>query len=77
MALEPLTLTVEEAGELLGISRALAYDLVRQGHLPSLRLGRRIVVSRKALVDFVDAAASSGNGEPSRHRAEAPGRSDP
>ena len=31
MALEPLTLTVEEAGELLGISRALAYDLVRQG----------------------------------------------
>lgn len=44
-----LVLTVEESGELLGISRALAYDLVRRGTIPSLRLGRRIVVPRHAL----------------------------
>jgi excisionase family DNA binding protein len=44
-----LTLSVAEAGELLGISRGLAYELVRKGKLPSLRLGRRLVVPRAAL----------------------------
>jgi excisionase family DNA binding protein len=41
-----LTLTVEEAAELLGISRALAYEAVRRGEIPSLRIGRRILVPR-------------------------------
>ncbi len=49
-----LTLSIEEAAALLGISRALAYDLVRRGELPQLRPGRRIVVPRKALEDFID-----------------------
>ena len=45
-----LTYTVEEAGRALGISRGLAYEMVREGTLPSLRLGeRRIVVPRAAL----------------------------
>lgn len=46
---EPLTITVERAGELLGISRGLAYDLVRRGEIPSLRLGRRLVVPMHGL----------------------------
>ena len=42
---ERLTCTVEQAGKLLGISRALAYELARRGELPTLRLGeRRLVV---------------------------------
>lgn len=44
-----LTLTVEEAARLLGISRSLAYELVRDGEIPSLRLRRRIVVPRRAI----------------------------
>jgi excisionase family DNA binding protein len=44
-----LALSVEEAGALLGISRDLAYDLVARGELPSARLGRRLVVPRRAL----------------------------
>jgi excisionase family DNA binding protein len=44
-----LTLTVDEAAQVLGISRALAYELVARGELPSLRLGRRIVIPRRAL----------------------------
>jgi len=58
-----LTLTVEEAAELLGISRGLAYGLVKRGELPKLQLGRRVVVPRKALEDFVAAATlASGAG---------------
>lgn len=53
-----LTLTVEQAAGLLGISRALAYDLVARGELPSLRLGRRIVVPRRALESMVDSAGA-------------------
>lgn len=49
MADNRMTLTVEEAAEILGISRALAYVLVKNDQLPSLRLGRRLVVPRQAL----------------------------
>lgn len=42
-------LTVAEAAAALGISRALACELVRRGEIPSVRLGRRIVVPRVAL----------------------------
>ena len=53
---ERLTLTVEEAAELLGVSRALGYELVARGEIPSLRLGRRIVVPRRALDAMLDNA---------------------
>ena len=44
-----IVLTVEEAAKLLRISRGLAYEMVRQGALPTIRLGRRILVPRQAL----------------------------
>lgn len=40
----PLTLTVEQAGQVLGVGRSTAYELVRSGDLKSIRLRRRIVV---------------------------------
>ena len=52
---EAATVSVSHAAELLGIGRNLAYELARRGELPgALRLGRRIVVSRKALDAFLD-----------------------
>ena len=39
-----LALSVPEVAELLGISRAFAYELVARRELPALRLGRRLVV---------------------------------
>lgn len=50
---ERLAISVEEAGMLLGISRDLAYDLVSRNELPSVRLGRRVVVPRRALEDML------------------------
>jgi excisionase family DNA binding protein len=49
-----LTLTVEEAGQLLGVSRSYAYELVRQGALPCMRLGRRIVIPVRALDALIE-----------------------
>jgi excisionase family DNA binding protein len=58
MASDRLTVTVEEAGARLGISRTLAYQLMRRGQIPSLRRGRRVVVPVRALELMVDAVAS-------------------
>jgi excisionase family DNA binding protein len=41
---QPLTLTVEQAAEVLGVGRSTAYELVRSGDLRCVRLRRRIVV---------------------------------
>ena len=38
-----LTITVEQAAELIGISRAQAYRCVKRGELRAVQLGRRIV----------------------------------
>lgn len=46
---ERRTLTVEEAARLLGIGRGAAYEAARRGELPSVRLGRRILIPRHAL----------------------------
>ena len=43
------TYTVEEAAEILGISRSTAYECVKSGEIPSLKLRRRVVVPVAAL----------------------------
>jgi excisionase family DNA binding protein len=51
---EPLVLSVREAAALLGISKDLAYELVRTGEIPSLKLGRRVVVPKRRLLALID-----------------------
>lgn len=41
---EPATLTVAEAAKLLGIGRNQAYEAVQRGEIPSLRIGRRVLI---------------------------------
>lgn len=47
----PLTLNVTEAGNLLGVSRSTAYELVRTGELESVQLRRRVVVPVAAVAE--------------------------
>ena len=49
----PLALTVEEAGRVLRIGRNGAYNLVRCGALPCIRIGRQLRVPRQAVQDFL------------------------
>lgn len=46
---ERRTLTVEEAARYLGIGRSAAYAAARSGELPTVRIGRRLLVPRHAL----------------------------
>ena len=45
----PPILTVEQTAKVLGISRGLAFTAVRAGDIPSIRIGRRILVPRDRL----------------------------
>lgn len=47
--MKDLTVTVEEAAALLGLSRNGAYNAVREGQIPSIRIGKRIIVPTSAL----------------------------
>src|SRR5829696_965291 len=47
---ERATLTVEEAGKLLGLGRQLSYAAAERGEIPVLRFGRRLVVPRARLM---------------------------
>jgi excisionase family DNA binding protein len=49
----PATLTVEQAAKVLGISRGSAFDAVRRGEIPSVRIGRRILVPRARLEELL------------------------
>jgi excisionase family DNA binding protein len=46
---ERQTVTVEEAARILGVGRNSAYAAAERGDLPTIRLGRRLVVPRAAL----------------------------
>jgi len=52
--LERLVYTVAEAGKLLGLSRNLTYESIRMGQIPSIRVGRRILIPRAALIRLLE-----------------------
>jgi excisionase family DNA binding protein len=52
------TCRVEEAAEVLGISRGTAYQAARTGQLPVLSLGRRVLVSVPRLLTMLGANES-------------------
>ncbi len=47
--MESLVYDVPTAGKLLNLSRATAYSLCAQGVIPTIRLGKRLVVPKQAL----------------------------
>jgi excisionase family DNA binding protein len=62
------TITVEEAGPVLGISRSSAYEAARTGEIPTLRIGRRLVVPVGALRRMLGEVAENDH-DPGANRA--------
>ncbi|MDP8927739.1 MAG: helix-turn-helix domain-containing protein [Actinomycetota bacterium] len=63
----PATMTVEQAGALLGISRRSAYRAAAAGDIPTIRLGRRILVptvSLHAMLEIQPKQDSDSDGFP-------------
>lgn len=55
---ESLVLNVwPDVGKALNLSKPTTYSLVRQGVIPSIRFGRRVVVPRRALEELLASAS--------------------
>lgn len=46
---QPLLLSVRQAASLLGVGTTLCWEMVHCGRLPSVRLGRRVLIPRAAV----------------------------
>lgn len=51
---ERATYTVDEAAARLGIGRNAAYEAIKRGELPALRIGKRIIVPKAALARLLE-----------------------
>ena len=47
-------LTIDEAAKFLNIGFLTAYKAVKSGEIPSIRIGRRIIVSKNALLKMFE-----------------------
>jgi excisionase family DNA binding protein len=49
LIIECQTVSVEDAGKILGYSRNTAYEAVKSGEIPAIRIGRKLRVPKAAL----------------------------
>ena len=61
--MERKTLNLEEAAKALGISRSSAYEAARKGEIPTIRIGKRLLVPLAALERLLSDAGQSSGGE--------------
>lgn len=57
---EKLALSIDEVATLLGVSKPTVYDLIHRDGFPSFKVGRRTLVSRSRLTEWVDLQATGG-----------------
>jgi excisionase family DNA binding protein len=58
MVTERQTLRIEEAAKILGIARNTAYDAAKNGQLPTIKIGKRLLVPRIAIERMLSLPAS-------------------
>ena len=50
----PLGLNADQVGDILGISRTKAYELVKSEGFPKIQLGKRIVIPKDAFIRWIE-----------------------
>ena len=58
------TFTVREAAQVLGIGRDATYAAVQAGTIPSIRVGRRVVIPREAIGRILEQGRTLVPGRP-------------
>ncbi len=56
---EPIVYSPDEARKLLKISRGLIYAAIHTGRIPSIRIGRRILIPRSGLERLLNEGANA------------------
>jgi len=60
--MEKATLTIQETGKILGIGRSAAYEAAKTGEIPTIRIGRRLLVPIVALQRKLELADQNAEG---------------
>lgn len=55
---EKLVYSVPEVAKLLGLNRVTVYKLAKQDGFPAVRIGRRIIIPKKALEEWLEREAT-------------------
>ena len=55
-----MTLSVSEAAEMIGISKPKVYDLIRDGELLSIHVGKKIVIPKQSVIDWLSGGVKDG-----------------
>ena len=55
----PITLSANQVAQVLGISRANAYTLMHSKGFPTIRIGKRMVVPKNKLIEWMEAQTAS------------------
>ena len=63
----PLLLSVPQAAHLLGIGATLCWEMVYAGRIPSVRLGRRVLIPRAAVEKLARIADISAGDQHDQH----------
>ena len=54
----PISLNAEDVADVLGISRAGAYVLLRSEGFPTIRIGKRMIVPKEKFVGWMESQCS-------------------
>lgn len=52
--MDKLVYSIQEAADLLGLSKSYTYELVRNGTIPALVLGKKRVIPKEKFHDWVN-----------------------
>jgi len=63
---EKLVYSPKEVGELLGLGRSSTYEALAEGRIPSIRVGRKLLIPKAGLIKLLQ-----GEAEPVEVEAEA------
>ncbi|WMJ22197.1 helix-turn-helix domain-containing protein [Paludicola sp. MB14-C6] len=58
----PFALSAADVADILGISRANAYNLLKSKNFPTLHIGKRMVVPKYRLFEWIDNNIQVANG---------------
>ena len=58
MEIERIAVSVNEARRAIGLSRTSMYQAIRTGRIPSIRIGRRILIPVSSLAHLLDQAGA-------------------
>lgn len=55
----PITLSANQLAQVLGISRANAYTLMHSKGFPTIQIGKRMVVPKNKLIEWIERQTAS------------------